>query len=328
MTTSSMRTFNSAEASSTVALKKNSCFSQYIIAHWRALQSAFQHIRLYPFSSILTILAIGLTLSFPTLLYLLLHDAENLTKRWQEGTQITLFLSQNASEIDKRDLVEHLKRLPSIANVKYISAEEGLTQFREKTSLDDVLANLPRNPLPAVVEIHPRATAQTPQAIKKLAAEIEHLPYIERLNIDKLWVERIYQLMNFFKSMTYTLEGITLLGVSLVLGVMIRLAVSQHRHDLKVLKLISASPAYMRRPFLYTGILYSIGGGIIAGAMINLAIDQMNGPITVLANSYQSQFRLSLLDLSEMGLLLLFCGFLGWGCARLATFWFMKDLKT
>lgn len=319
--------FNNYSFHLTDAGMQLSFLSRYIREHFDALLNAIHHIRLYPFSSLLAALAIGLTLSFPAILYLLLHNAEAVTARWQEGTQLTLFLKKTTTPEEKDLLLEKLRSNPRIDHVNYISADEGLVQFRQATHLDEMLATFPQNPLPPVVEIYPVRKAQAPQQIANLMQTLQALPEVERSSMDQQWVERLHQIIRFLKRTTYLLEGLTLMGVCLVLGVMIRFAIQQHRHELDILKLVSASFAYMRRPFLYAGILYSVTGGLIATGIVTFMIAELNGPVSALAQSYQSNIQLTALTPVQILMLLGCCFILGWLSSRIATFWFIRNSK-
>ncbi len=300
---------------------------RYFYEHLQAIRYSLKHLKQHPISSVLTTFAISISLALPLLLYVLLTNVQDLTQHWQNGTQITLFLKQQTESATTNLLLQKLRTDPDIADVRFISAEQGLTEFRAETALNDVLANLPQNPLPAVIEVRPKAHLQNPNAISDLYSRLKQEPEVNNAALDKDWINRLQHILLFFKQLTYILEGLFSTGVCLVIMVMIRLAIQQHRHDLEVLKLVTASPRYMRRPFLYTGIFYSFVGGIIAWIITEFALASLNQSVKALAHAYQSQFLLSGLSLTQSAVFIMLCILMGFVSARLAASWTIEKIK-
>jgi cell division transport system permease protein len=82
------------------------------------------------------------------------------------------------------------------------------------------------------------------------------------------------------------------LGVLLIIGNTIRLAIENRRQEILVVKLVGGSDAFVRRPFLYTGFWYGLGGACLAWAVIAAALWWLRGPLATLAVLYQSDFAL------------------------------------
>ena len=100
------------------------------------------------------------------------------------------------------------------------------------------------------------------------------------------------------------------LGVLLVAGNTIRLAIASRREEILVIKLVGGTDAFVRRPFLYTGLWYGLGGAVVAWLLIVLVLLWLDGPVGELAALYQSDFRLA-------GLSVLDTLALAWGGATL-----------
>jgi cell division transport system permease protein len=108
------------------------------------------------------------------------------------------------------------------------------------------------------------------------------------------------------------------LGVVLILGNTIRLAIESRREEIVIVKLVGGSNAFVRRPFLYTGLWYGVGGGVFAAALVAASLWYLGGPVDRLAELYQSPFRLSGLGVMGALNLVLLSGFLGLAGAWLA----------
>jgi cell division transport system permease protein len=126
------------------------------------------------------------------------------------------------------------------------------------------------------------------------------------------------QLLALAERLVLALGLLLVLGVLLVVGNTIRLAIENRRDEIVVVKLVGGTNAFVRRPFLYTGIWYGVGGGLLAWILLMLAIGWLSGPVGQLATLYQSDFYLQGLGFSGSLAMLLLAALVGWIGAWLA----------
>ena len=108
------------------------------------------------------------------------------------------------------------------------------------------------------------------------------------------------------------------LAVLFIVGNTIRLAIENRREEIIITKLVGATDAFIRRPFIYGGIWYGLVGGLIALLIVDGVLWGMSGPVARLAALYQSGFRLGMIGWAA-GLAVLLAGAaLGWLGAWLA----------
>src|SRR5258708_31497058 len=81
-------------------------------------------------------------------------------------------------------------------------------------------------------------------------------------------------------------------GVLAVIGNTIRLEILNRRAEIEVTKLVGGSNAFVRRPFLYTGVLYGLTGALLAWLIVEIAVVVLDRPIANLAQVYGSPFDL------------------------------------
>jgi cell division transport system permease protein len=117
--------------------------------------------------------------------------------------------------------------------------------------------------------------------------------------------------MEFAQRMVLALALLLVLGVVLVIGNTIRLAIESRRDEIVVVKLVGGTNAFVRRPFLYTGIWYGLGGGVIAALALTLGIAWLQGPISALSELYQGNFELRGLDWNASMIMILGAAFIG-----------------
>jgi cell division transport system permease protein len=90
----------------------------------------------------------------------------------------------------------------------------------------------------------------------------------------------------------YTLAAFLGIGVALAIGNTIRLAIENRRSEIEIIKLVGATDAFVRRPFLYLGFWYGFGGALVAWILVQFSFLLLGEPIEALMLSYQNQFTL------------------------------------
>ena len=102
------------------------------------------------------------------------------------------------------------------------------------------------------------------------------------------------------------------LSVALVVGNTIRLDILNRKDEIEVMKLVGATDGFARRPFLYGGVWYGLGGGIGAVLVVALAVALLARPLDHLASLYGSRFHLAGLRLGSVVRILAVAVALGW----------------
>jgi cell division transport system permease protein len=251
-----------------------------------------------PLASLLTWMVIGIALALPASLFIALENMQQLTVGWDGAARVSLFLRDTVTEDVGRRLGQRLAKRPDVASYTYISRQAALEEFSQLSGFGDLLAELPSNPLPAVVVLEPALGTSSAEAMGQLLAQIQQLPEVELAQMDLQWVERLYGLMALGKRVTLALALLLGLGVLLVAGNTIRLAIENRRDEILVVKLVGGTDAYVRRPFLYTGFWYGLGGSIVAWLLLTVAMLWLDGPVGSLAGLYDSRFELQGLGFS------------------------------
>ncbi len=269
-----------------------------------------------PFSGLLAIAVFGVTLSLPLGLYTLIENVKAVAGNVRLEPQITVFLSLGADADSTRQVESRLKELNAIEQFRFIPRDQALQELLQSTGLVDVAAGLERNPLPDAFVIEPHSI--NPGELKKLRGDLMKLPKVDKVLLDTAWAERLNAMTRLGRDVTLILA--ILLGFALVVIVSntIRLQILSQREEIEISTLIGATDAFIRRPFLYHGVLQGLGGGLAAWLIVSLGLQLLNVGIADLAKLYATQFRLLPLDAREILSLLLFASLLGWLGAFLA----------
>ncbi len=280
--------------------------NSYMANHRLVAKESFRRLMASFMSSLMTWMVIGIALALPAGLFVTLGNVEAVSRGWDGAAQISLFVNKVVSEQDSRQLAKELQLRSDIVEVEFISSTQALEEFQTLSEYGDVLDQLETNPLPAVIVVRPIESDTSAAATEQLYRELSALPQIDQAVIDLEWVQRLYSLMELAQRLTLALAILLALGVLLVIGNTIRLAIESRRDEIVIVKLVGANDAFVRRPFLYTGFWYGLGGGVISWLIISVSLLWLSEPVADLAGLYQSHFTLKGLSVSE-SLLLLGC---------------------
>jgi cell division transport system permease protein len=179
-----------------------------------------------------------------------------------------------------------------VAAVRVITKDQALAEFRNDSGFGKALDALSDNPLPDTLIVTPTLAASTPQGTAALKGAIAALADVQTVQLDTEWVKRLHAMLDILRRVVLLTGGLLGAGVVLIVGNTIRLDILNRRAEIEVMKLVGASDGFARRPFLYSGIWYGLGGGLIALILVGIAAAVLSGPVESLAKLYGSQFRL------------------------------------
>jgi len=271
-------------------------FALFFIHHFQAFWISLRRLGHAPFSTFLTIAVIGVSLALPSALFMLLQEVEHTTQKWNDSAQISLFLKVGTANADVKRLLDRLHNSVAIAKVNYISPQRGLVQFQKTIGLEKVLANMPNNPLPPVIEITPSTKIQSSQQLDRLVNSLKQLPYVQVAQLNLQWLQKLFTFVDIIQRGILVISLLLGVGVLLVVGNTIRLFTENYRSEIEVVKLMGASDAFTRRPFLYTGVFYGLFGAMLALLLDDLAILWLREPVARLAILYNNSFQLQILS--------------------------------
>ena len=256
------------------------------------------------------ILVIGIALSLPAGMYLLLQNVQGLVAQLSGTPQISLFLSLDAKPGDIDSLRGQLAHNPAIARVEFVSRADALEQLKRSTGLADVIGGLQQNPLPDAFVVYPRSVEA--QALEALRNDLAKLPRVAQAQLDSAWAYKLEALLKFGRMLVLILAGLLSLALVAITFNTIRLQILTQSSEIEVSKLIGATNGFIRRPFLYFGAVQGLLGGIMAWLIISLSLLLLNLELKSLTRLYASQFTLHPLSWGDSVSLLLFSMYLGW----------------
>jgi len=270
----------------------------WALRHVSTCVGALGRLAQQPFANLMTILVIAVTLALPAAMHLVIKNARSISGNLENALDFSVYLVADTSLVDARNLANLIALRADVESVNFVSAEQALEEFKEHSGFGAALDHLEGNPLPHTLVVRPSG-ANTTQSMNLLNEELANLPETDVVQVDTEWVQRFLAILDMLQR-AIAMGGI-LLGIAIivVIGNTIRLDIQNRREEIEVTKLIGASNAFVRRPFLYTGLWYGLGGGLLALGLVGYGLYALEEPITRLAGLYNSGFRAIALDLRE-----------------------------
>lgn len=283
----------------------------WLARHGETAVAALGRLAAQPLSTLLTVLVIAITLALPAGLHLGVKNAAQLSGGWESAVDFSVYLDMGTAEDDARRLAGIIESRADVERVEFISAAEALADFKAGSGFGDALDALDDNPLPHTLVVRP-AVAGNDSLIELLREELANLPETDLVQLDTAWVQRFNATLDLIRRVILITALLLGAAVIIVIGNTIRLDIQNRRDEIVVTKLIGASAGFIRRPFLYSGLWYGIGGGLLALVLVAVSLWLTSDGVARLAGLYGSGFRLSGLDWRESLTVLGTGAFLGW----------------
>lgn len=271
-----------------------------------------------PLATMMTVVVIAIALALPALFWVFSDNLNKLTLNWQRGGHISLYLESAISEKNQNALLQKVRATDGVGQASLKSAADGLSELTQQEGMHDIMRYLPENPLPAVIEVVPALSVDSPAKMDLLARQLQNLTQVAEVKLDMEWINRLHAILGFAGKIANALMALLALAVMFIIGNTLRLAIHNRHEEIQVLKLIGASDPFISRPFLYSGVWYGLAGAIVAVLLVNIFILSLGFAVNQLAVAYQMHYPLAGLSIRQILLLTGFAIILGWLGARLS----------
>ncbi len=267
--------------------------------------------------TLMTVLVLGIAMFLPLGLYVALTNLGSINLNRDEWNVVTVFFASDTGEVEVLRVADELEKRLQLEKVVVVSPAEGMVNFREASGFGESLDLLEENPLPWVMQISPQpgSTKQVEESVAELTAYLQSVNSVAEIQFDYKWLQRLGRMLELGRAIVTVLIILFGLAVVVVVANTIRLDVASRAEEIEILALVGAGNAFIRQPFLYTGIWYGLMGSALAIVLLYLAIFYLAGPLGLLLETYGTVFSLRGPGGSNMLWLLLGGGLLGWSGA-------------
>ena len=264
----------------------------YFSRHVQALLSALGRLIRQPLGTVLTIFIIAIALALPSTLWLLVKNARIAAGDVTDSIELSVFFKTDVSLAKAEQLAEAARQRPGVGEATLISADEALDEFRQYSGFGAALDALQGNPLPHVITLRPDAAYANPQGVESLKRYLSAWPEVETVQFDGEWVRRLTAILDLFRDILAVFAIVLGVGVLAVVGNAIRLEIRARQSEIEVTKLVGGTNAFVRRPFLYEGVIFGLLGGAAAVGIVSLAVASLIEPVGRLGSLYGGRYAL------------------------------------
>ncbi|HEY8266343.1 MAG TPA: permease-like cell division protein FtsX [Steroidobacteraceae bacterium] len=267
--------------------------------HAQALLGSLGRLARQPLATLLTVLVIGIALALPAALYLAVANMRSVTRSLDDTVQLSVYFRLSTTEAEVKKVAAAIAARHGIAQTKLVSPDEGLAEFQKLSGIGDALKALPDNPLPWLLQVRPAPPQDSAAAVESLAAELRKMDGVDLVEADTAWVRRLHAIEDTMQQLVLLVAAVLAAGVLAVVGNTIRLEINGRRAEIEVTKLVGGSNAFVRRPFLYSGLWQGLAGGLLAAGLVTLGLFVLEPFVARLAAAYGSSFALQGLSITE-----------------------------
>lgn len=299
----------------------------YFVHHKKVARDSAGRMWRTPIASLMTWTVMGVALALPVALLLLLTSLQGVSAGWESSARVTAYMKLSASLEQTQELAREINGDGRVTELELIDREQALAEFRASSGLDEALDYLDDNPLPHTLVITPEENARTAEGVAGLVTFIEGMDSVEQVQVDLGWLQRLNAMTDLLARAVWALAILLAAAVVLVIGNTVRLSIESRRDEVLVAKLVGGTDSFVRRPFLYTGAWFGLGGGVVAWILLQLSLWWLSGPVERLAELYRSDYSLSGLSIDGVFALIIVAMLLGWLGAWVAVKRHLDDIE-
>jgi cell division transport system permease protein len=227
-----------------------------------ALREALLAFRRNPLLSALSVATIAFSLFAFGLFSLVALNIRNTLRAVEERVEIRAFLVDGAPVDSIAVMMEQIGAIPEVRRVEYISPEEALARARR--DLGEFRDVFEASFLPASVDIRLREGYRDPETVRRVAQRVGGMHYVEEVRYGEDWIVKLHRLRTIATA-TGIVLGIAFAAVSIIIiGATIRMTVMARSREIAIMRLVGATDAFVRSPFLIEGFIKGVLGGVVA----------------------------------------------------------------
>jgi cell division transport system permease protein len=217
---------------------------------------------------------------------LVLTNLRAVEERWSHAGRASIYLKENASQVDIDAFKAALASAPGVSQVRYVSSGQARAEFgQEEIAKAADLAALPVEAFPASLEIEVKP--DLPEAdLEDMVAKIRQLPAVDDVETYRSWTERLARLVRGGVAAAALLAVVVFASVLAVIGSTMRLALQRRKTEVEVLRLVGATDGFVKGPFLIEGsaqgALGALGALTLLGALFLVVRGRLDGELASL----------------------------------------------
>jgi cell division transport system permease protein len=196
----------------------------------------------------------------------------------EQKVEVVAYLQPNATDAQIAELASTIEARPDVASVEIVTRDKALERFRQSMEAQgrtDLTQQLDSNPLYASIEVKLK-NASALREVGQALAPSEHPIVRNVINIEDL-VDRVLTVTNILRTAGTAVLLIVGVIVLFIIVNAIRLAVVARSEEIEIMRLVGASDAFIRWPFVFEGAFVGFLGALVTLVILAAAADSLNG---------------------------------------------------
>ena len=239
---------------------------RYFHNHFQALSRGLIRIKSNLGGSIMMFIIIGITLCLPSAGYLIVENVRQISTKIQHEAEISIFLKKDIKQ-DQIDFIS--SALKGSLEIKKIHFEPKLAaweKLQSKLNLSTLDIGISENPLPHGFFITLNTLSK--EKINRLTGDLKVIGGVDNIVVDGSWIKKLRAFIYMIKVSLLSLGTLLVIVLIVIISNTIRLQTLTYQNEILVSKLIGATNSFIHRPFIYTGLIYGLGGGVITVSIL------------------------------------------------------------
>jgi cell division transport system permease protein len=227
-----------------------------------AFREAFNGFRRAPVLSMLSITTIAFSLFAFGLFGLVALNIRKALTQVEDRVEIRAFIIDGTAAEVTSAAIGDVAAFPEVATVKLVTQEQALIRARQE--LGEFSDVFDAGILPASLDVRLKEGYRDPTTVKAVAERMRSYEFIEDVRFGEEWVQKLYRIRNI-ATLAGIVLGLTFASVAvIIIGSTIRMAVLARSREISIMRLVGATDAFVRSPFLIDGALKGLLGGLLA----------------------------------------------------------------
>lgn len=277
---------------------------------------------------LLTAATMAVTLFVFGAFMLLQMNLERLLKGWGDQIQLTAYLAKNADGADVQSLLQQVRSLPEVSLVRLTSREQAWRDFQTALGAQSgLLDGLPRDLLPASLEIEFKPAQRDSAIIEQFAQRLRTEKEVTSVEYPQEWVERLSLIVLALQWAKWIFGGLLFLATFFIVGNAVKLALLARKEEVEIMQLVGASEQLIQAPFVIEGVVQGLTAGAISLAMLWGMFVFLGKELPTVAGFLAPLSRPEFLDTTSIAMLLAIGSLLGGGGSLFSLRRFIKTWK-
>jgi cell division transport system permease protein len=199
------------------------------------------------------------------LVLLIVTNVERRVQTLRDDVKIQIYLQDELADEVRHALAERLRANAQVERVEYIDKDEALRRYREwAEDLAELVNELEANPLPASLEVFLAPGAGAAETAATIAVGLKNQDGVEEVRFNQDWLSRLEAMLALSRLGGAAVIALVFLAVVFVMGSVLRLAVFARRDEIEIMRLVGATPGFIRGPYLVAGAVQGLIASVLA----------------------------------------------------------------